>query len=99
MEMKKENVTSLERLQGDLFANYNMFTIPKGVSKIYMGSAIKGVTYNEMKSIFQVRLEFKLVGTVLTIIYYVKITQFEYTTKITVNMSCVINLLYNKKKN
>lgn len=78
MEMKKENVTSLERLQVDLFANYSMFTIPKGVSKIYMGSAIKGVTYNEMKSIFQVRLEFKLVGTVLTIIYYVKITQFEY---------------------
>ncbi|XP_037916858.1 uncharacterized protein LOC119655178 [Hermetia illucens] len=63
MEMKKENVTSLERLQVDLFANYSMFTIPKGVSKIYMGSAIKGVTYNEMKSIFQVRLEFKLKWT------------------------------------
>lgn len=64
MEMKKENLTSLERLQVDLFANYSIFTIPDELSKIYMGATIKGVSYNERKSIFQVRLEVKLVSTI-----------------------------------
>ncbi|CAD7088441.1 unnamed protein product [Hermetia illucens] len=63
MEMKKENLTSLERLQVDLFANYSIFTIPDELSKIYMGATIKGVSYNERKSIFQVRLEVKLKWT------------------------------------